>query len=122
MKPRGKVWTGGKDLGVIGTTKQRCGRAHPWNVVESERYRGLEWAGNQQRVRKTNKPFLAVQEGSQRWENMSGVSRMDSRGCSRGVYSEQRPVYHSPETAIGFNDTATEDPAGDGFGGVDIRN
>lgn len=38
---------------------------------------------------------------------------MDSRGCSRGVYSEQRPVYHSPETAIGFNDTATEDPAGD---------
>lgn len=24
---------------------------------------------------------------------------------------------HSPETAIGFNDTATEDPAGDGFSG-----
>ena len=29
---------------------------------------------------------------------------------------------HSPETAIGFNDTATEDPAGDGFSGVGRRN
>lgn len=29
---------------------------------------------------------------------------------------------HSPEAAIGFNDTATEDPAGDGFSGVSRRN
>ena len=42
---------------------------------------------------KEDKPFLAVQEGSERWENLSGVSPMDSRGRSGGVYSEQRPVY-----------------------------
>lgn len=43
---------------------------------------------------KEDKPFLSVQEGSERWENLPGVRAVwIAEGAGGGVYSEQRPVY-----------------------------